>query len=543
MDKFDFIVVGGGMAGLSAAAFITMAGRSVLVLEKHDKVGGLASSFERRGVRFDLGIEGVRELAPDSFLPPFLRWWGVELPMVERRETMSVHTPRGNYRIRGECARDDLVAAFPGSTGRIDRFFRINEGIVAEMTSGSSPKPPDEMSLFEKLRFGVGSALRRPNLFRYGLKNCSRIIPELFDDGDLARVAASKTFEDMVYLGVAHRWEAFGSGKLMYPNGGIGALPEAVAASIRAKGGVVRLSSEVRAIRQAGRRFEAECADGGHYVADRVIVAAPMPWAAYRLFDGDERFDGLRSAIARRKAFPACFMSFIALDPSFDLGGANVIVDWADEGPAPALWKARRAGRDLAAATAPLSCVVAGAGGNTSHNAPIAMTVAATLGWGYASAWGTGDGQGSGTKVHSAEPGLARASIWSGAPKLYGRFGEYAGIKAAAERTVLDRLEARLGNGFRDAVLWSFSATPLSFARHTNGPGGSYMGFSILAGEYGRFIPQRSPLPGLCFAGQWVFPGFGVAGAAASGYYAAKALLRDSGEDLDARIRTLEASR
>jgi phytoene dehydrogenase-like protein len=67
------------------------------------------------------------------------------------------------------------------------------------------------------------------------------------------------------------------------------------------------------------------------------------------------------------------------------------------------------------------------------------------------------------------------------------------------------------------------------------------MGFSIGAGEYGRFIPQRSPLAGLLFAGQWVFPGFGIAGAAASGYYATKALMADEGYDLDARLRSLEA--
>ena len=93
----------------------------------------------------------------------------------------------------------------------------------------------------------------------------------------------------------------------------------------------------------------------------------------------------------------------------------------------------------------------------------------------------------------------------------------------------------------RDAVIFSSASTPLTMARYTNSPGGSYMGFSIGAGEYGGFLPQRSPLPGLFFAGQWVFPGFGVAGAAASGYFASKALLSDEGGDLDAHLRALEA--
>ncbi len=528
MEKLDAIVVGGGMAGLSSAAFLSLAGRSVAVLEKHDKVGGFASSFEHRGVSFDIGIEGVRELAPDSFLPPFLRWWGVELPLEERHEVMVVNTDRGSYRIRGEAARDDLLAAFPASARGINRFFGLNARILAEMTGGPAPKPPGEMGFLEKMAFGISSLTRRPNLLRHGLRNCSKVIPELFDDGDLARVASSKTFEDMVYLGVAHRWESFASGKIMYPAGGIGALPDAIAASVRARGGKVHPSTEAWAIRQVTSGYEVDCADGRTFAAKKVIVAAPMPWAACTLFRWDGRFDALRAGIRRRKAFPACFMSFVALDPAFDLDGVNVLVDWADGGLMPSLWAARRAGRELDSATAPLACVVAGAG--RVHEGPIAMTVAATLGWNYAGNWGTADGA-------ESSPG----SDWLGAPEAYRRSDAYRRVKDETEAVILDRLEARLGRGFREAIQFTSSSTPLSFARYTNSPGGSYMGFSIGAGEYGRFLPQRSPLPGLFFAGQWVFPGFGIAGAAASGYYASKALLADEGSDLDALLRALEA--
>ncbi|OHD22525.1 MAG: hypothetical protein A2Y38_18445 [Spirochaetes bacterium GWB1_59_5] len=528
MENLDVIIVGGGMAGLSSAAFLSLAGRSVAILEKHDKVGGFASSFEHRGVSFDIGIEGVRELAPDSFLPPFLRWWGVDLPMEERHEVMAVHTNRGSYRIRGDAARDDLLAAFPASAREIDRFFGLNARILAELTGGPAPKPPYEMGFLEKMAFGMGSLTKRPNLLRHGLRNCSKVVPELFADGDLARVVSSKTFEDMVYLGIAHRWESFTSGKIMYPAGGIGALPDAVAASVRARGGRVHLSTEAHAIRQVASGYEVDCVDGRTLAAKKVIVAAPMPWAAFTLFHGDARFDALRVDIRRRKAFPACFMSFVALDPAFDLGGANVLVDWADDGRVPSLWAARRAGRELDAATAPLACIVAGAW--RVKEGPVAMTVAATLGWHYAGNWGIADGV-------DSSPG----SSWLGTPESYRRSDEYRRIKNETESVILDRLEARLGRGFRNAIRFTSASTPLSFARYTNSPGGSYMGFSIGAGEYGRFLSQRSPLAGLFFAGQWVFPGFGIAGAAASGYYASKVLLADEGSDLDARLRALEA--
>src|SRR5215472_9747904 len=43
-DAFDFVVVGGGHNGLSAACTLSASGASVLVLEARDHLGGLANS-------------------------------------------------------------------------------------------------------------------------------------------------------------------------------------------------------------------------------------------------------------------------------------------------------------------------------------------------------------------------------------------------------------------------------------------------------------------------------------------------------------------
>ena len=152
-------------------------------------------------------------------------------------------------------------------------------------------------------------------------------------------------------------------------------------------GGKAFLSTEVTGIRQMASGYEVDCADGRIFTAKKLVVAAPMPWAVFSLLRGDRRFDALRATIRRRKAFPACFMRFVALDSAFDLGGANVLVDWADSGRTSSLRQARKVGRELNAATAPLSCVVAGAG--RANDESISMTVAATLSWDYAGNWGT----------------------------------------------------------------------------------------------------------------------------------------------------------
>jgi phytoene dehydrogenase-like protein len=61
--QYDYVVIGAGMGGLSAANFLARYGKRVLVLEKHRVPGGLVTSFPREGVHFDLGIHGLYELS------------------------------------------------------------------------------------------------------------------------------------------------------------------------------------------------------------------------------------------------------------------------------------------------------------------------------------------------------------------------------------------------------------------------------------------------------------------------------------------------
>jgi phytoene dehydrogenase-like protein len=55
----DLVVIGGGLAGLAAAALVARAGRSVVVLEQGAPLGGRASTHVHNGVHFNRGAHAL----------------------------------------------------------------------------------------------------------------------------------------------------------------------------------------------------------------------------------------------------------------------------------------------------------------------------------------------------------------------------------------------------------------------------------------------------------------------------------------------------
>jgi phytoene dehydrogenase-like protein len=75
-DRYDVIVIGSGLAGMTAANILGRAGRSVLLLEQHYKLGGMATWFKRPGGHiFDISLHGF----PYGMIKSCRRYWTQEI--------------------------------------------------------------------------------------------------------------------------------------------------------------------------------------------------------------------------------------------------------------------------------------------------------------------------------------------------------------------------------------------------------------------------------------------------------------------------------
>ena len=73
-ERYDVIVAGSGLGGLTAARRLAQDGYRVLLAEQHRQFGGLATYFRRQGHTFDVSLHGF----PVGMKKSFRKYWGRE---------------------------------------------------------------------------------------------------------------------------------------------------------------------------------------------------------------------------------------------------------------------------------------------------------------------------------------------------------------------------------------------------------------------------------------------------------------------------------
>ena len=296
-NKYNSIVVGGGIAGLTAAAYLTRAGQKVLLIEKNKELGGLVNSFDRNGFHFEAG---VRALEDAGIIWPMLKELNIQLEVVKSPVSLGIENEVISIESLADLQKYQqlLERLFPESLDEIDVLLKVIRKIMQDMDVLYGIENPvfkdirhDREFLFKKLLpwlpkflFTIGRINRMNMPVEAYLKTIVRN-PSLRDMIAQHFFKNTPTFFALSYFSLYLDY--------FYPKGGVGKLSDSMKTIIMACGGEIKTETEIIAV-QAGKR----CVVDQHnhcFTYDHLVWAADLK-AFYSL----TQTEGLEPKVSRK---------------------------------------------------------------------------------------------------------------------------------------------------------------------------------------------------------------------------------------------------
>lgn len=278
IQKYNTIVVGGGIAGLTAATYLARQGQTVLLIEKNKECGGLVNTFSRDGFHFEAG---VRALEDAGIILPMLQDLGIELEAV--RSPVSVGVENEIIHIEDANSLQEyknmLARLFPESEKDIDVLLKVIRKIMKHMEVLYGIENPafkdlkrDKSYIFKQLLpwlprfiFTVGK-INRMNL------PVEEFLESIIKDRSLRDVISQHFFKNTPTFFALSYFTLYLD--YFYPKGGVGKLAEALQNKIVELGGEIKIETTIEAI-EAGKNL-VEDNRGVKYAYDQMIWAADL---------------------------------------------------------------------------------------------------------------------------------------------------------------------------------------------------------------------------------------------------------------------------
>ena len=238
----DVVIVGGGHNGLVAAAYLARSGRSVIVLERRDSVGGAAVS-ERPFAGHDARVSRYAYLV--SLLPPTIaRDLGVEVELRERPVAAYADGLLVDTDARSARTRDSFEAL--GAAGDHEAWLELY-GMLDEAAGWLFPTLTEPLPSSGHARELCGPAwdvlAGRPLGESLADRFSHPLVRGVIATDGLIGTFAS-LFEPSLRANRCFAWHVLG-GPWRVPVGGMGALSDALEAAALGAGAEIRTGAEV----------------------------------------------------------------------------------------------------------------------------------------------------------------------------------------------------------------------------------------------------------------------------------------------------------
>jgi phytoene dehydrogenase-like protein len=476
MEK-SVIIIGAGLAGLSAGCYARMNNYKTQIFEMHDIPGGLCTSWKRKGYTFDGCIHNIAGTRSGPYHRFFQELGAVQgRRMVDHEEFMHIEGSGGKtWIVYSDLDRleEHMKELSPADAGTINEL--IND--ARRLLNFKVPeKPMEMMGPLDMLKLFTNISAMRV-MTKYG-KLTTQDYAARFNDPFLRDVfpyildgVSDMPMTYVLFLLANSHIKNNG-----WPIGGSLAFSHAVEKRYRDLGGEVRYRSRVeKVLVEADQAVGVRLSDGAEYRADLVISAADGRTTIFDMLDGKYLNDKIRHYYDQWHIFEPYIQ--VSLGVARDLSSEPHSIKLQLEEP---LQVGDQTQGSLSIRHFCYDPTMAPAGKS--------VVLASFLSEDY--------------------------DYWK---KLYEDRERYKAEKSALAGAVIDRLEKRFP-GIKEGIEVVDVATPVTFQRYTGNWRGSYMGWKADAAEPRNTMSRTLPgLGGFYMAGHWVFSGGGVSGAIGSG--------------------------
>ena len=289
-DRWDAIIVGAGVGGLTAASLLVKAGFRVLVLERNPHPGGTAYVYHRKGFTFPMGPLGFS--TPGLIRETLKRLDGDDLkllPVQYRVKAFDLDIP---VSLTFSRMIEELTKLFPKEGKSVKQFFKEMKEIVSAM---QFPDDPSNRSLLEET----------------SKKSALEYLSGMVKDGRLRRVLGSigtqEPYSNLPLM--ASMWNLMSHEKIWYPEGGMRVFCERLVRAVvghrgnRQGVGEMKLGAEVSQIRvEKGKVLGVILKDGTTVESSAVISNADYKTTFIKLINpGSLPEEWLRAVISAKQ--------------------------------------------------------------------------------------------------------------------------------------------------------------------------------------------------------------------------------------------------
>jgi phytoene dehydrogenase-like protein len=328
-NSYDTIIVGGGVAGLTATVYLAREGRKVLLIEKNRELGGLVNSFSHNGFHFDAG---VRALEDAGIIQPMLQDLDIGLEVVRSPVSLGIENEILNIENIDSLSdyRDLLKRLYPESDHEIDEVVKTIRKVMKHMDVLYGIENPlfkdlkrDTSFLFKKLLPWLPRFLLTIGKINRMQVPVEEYLESVIKNPSLRDIIAQHFFKHTPTFFALSYFSLYLD--YFYPKGGVGKLSEALKNKILELGGEIKAETTVTGV-YPEKRFVTDD-QGTSYWYTNLIWAADLK-TLYRITDTENlpegtrsEFDKVSSKILSNRGGESVFTLFLEVDEPLESFG------------------------------------------------------------------------------------------------------------------------------------------------------------------------------------------------------------------------------